>query len=392
MSDADFVLAHAAHPDWRTALDDALRQLRRGLAARGEAAPPCTLGWCYPTESCAVHAEAVLATLQRELPGVSWVGTSGIGVLATGTEYFGRPALVLMLAPLPRDSFRLFSGLQPLPATPAADFTAHAALVHADAATPDLQELLPELADRTETGYLFGGLSSGEHRTVQIADHVLTGGLSGIAFGAEVELVSRVTQGCQPIGPARTITHAERNFVIALDSHPALECALRDLGFADDPDEDEVLEALSATLAGLSAGRDDVPHADGQFGTDTLVRHVIGVDLQHGVLAIAEEIAPGARLAFCRRDPVAARADLQRIARELRDEAAARPGRRIAGAVYASCTGRGGPHFGAPHAEMQALREVLGDVPVAGFFAAGEIARDRLYGYTGVLTAFLARD
>lgn len=392
MSDADFVLGHAAHPDWRSALDDGLRQLRRGLDSRGKAAPPCTLGWCYLTEGCASHAEAVLATLQREFPGVSWVGTSGIGVLATGTEYFGLPALVLMLAPLARDSFRLFSGLQPLPAVPTGGFAAHTALVHADAATPDLQELLPELADRTETGYLFGGLASGEHRAVQIADSVLTGGLSGVAFGADVELVSRVTQGCQPIGPARVVTRAERNFVIALDSHPALECALADLGLDDGADDDEVLEALSATLVGLSDGHDDVPHAAGQFGTDTLVRHVIGVDLQHGVLAIADDIAPGARLAFCRRNPVAARADLQRIAREIRDEAAERPGRHLAGALYASCTGRGGPHFGAPHAEMRALREVLGDLPVAGFFAAGEIARDRLYGYTGVLTAFLARD
>lgn len=391
MTAANFVLAQAAHHDWNTALQDCLAQLRAGLAARPDGAAPCNVGWCYLTEPCVAHAERILGTLQREVPGVSWVGTSGIGVLATGTEYFGLPALVLMLAPLPRDGFRLFSGLQPLPSMPARDFIAHTALVHADPATPDLQELLPELADRTETGYLFGGLSSGERRSVQIADHVLTGGLSGIAFGPEVELVSRVTQGCQPIGPARTITRAERNFVIALDGHPALDCARRDLGLDADGDDDELVDALSTTLAGLSQAHDDAPHAEGQFGTDTLVRHVIGVDLQHGVLAIAEEIVPGARLAFCRRNAQAARADLQRIASELRTEAAARPGRRIAGALYASCTGRGGPHFGAPHAEMQALREVLGDVPVAGFFAAGEVARDRLYGYTGVLTAFLAR-
>lgn len=53
-----------------------------------------------------------------------------------------------------------------------------------------------------------------------------------------------------------------------------------------------------------------------------------------------------------------------------------------------SCSDRGGRHFGAPGAELQILRRALGDVPVAGFFASGEIATRWLYGYTGVLTVF----
>jgi len=55
-----------------------------------------------------------------------------------------------------------------------------------------------------------------------------------------------------------------------------------------------------------------------------------------------------------------------------------------------SCSGRGGPHFGRRHAELQTVRGALGDVPLAGFFAGGEIARHHLYGYTGVLTVFTA--
>jgi hypothetical protein len=52
-------------------------------------------------------------------------------VAASGIEYIDEPALVLMVAPLPRESFRLFSGLQPLPAT-SSGFVAHTALVHAE--------------------------------------------------------------------------------------------------------------------------------------------------------------------------------------------------------------------------------------------------------------------
>jgi hypothetical protein len=60
----------------------------------------------------------------------------------------------------------------------------------------------------------------------------------------------------------------------------------------------------------------------------------------------------------------------------------------IAGAIYISCTGRGGPHFGSASAEMQIVRHALGDVPLIGFFAGGEIAHKHLYAYTGVLTVF----
>ena len=41
-----------------------------------------------------------------------------------------------------------------------------------------------------------------------------------------------------------------------------------------------------------------------------------------------------------------------------------------------------------PGAELQIVRRALGDVPLVGFFAGGEIARNHLYGYTGVLTVF----
>ena len=70
-------------------------------------------------------------------------------------------------------------------------------------------------------------------------------------------------------------------------------------------------------------------------------------------------------------------------------EAAPHPARGIAGAIYVSCTGRGGPHFGGASAELQIIRRALGDVPLVGFFAAGEIAHDHLYAYTGVLTVFM---
>ncbi len=237
----------------------------------------------------------------------------------------------------------------------------------------------------------------------QIAEGVLQGGLSGVAFSRDVTLVSRVTQGCQPIGPMRRITACERNLVTALDAEPALACLLRDTGISlDEPQR--AMRTLRGTLVGLSEPREALLARGGQFGADTRVRHLIGLDPgQHGV-AVADSVEPGMQLAFCQRDVQAARRDLVRICTEIRDElapepalalaaadeaSAADPLARMAGAIYISCAGRGGPHFGAPSAELQIVRRALGDVPLVGFFAGGEIGHHHLYGYTGVLTVFV---
>lgn len=387
-----FLQGHASHADWRVALDRSQKQIQTQIEAtsalKGEAIP-FTLGWCYLSDYYAEQAEAILDQLRLRLPGVDWVGTTAVGVSVSGVEYMDEPAIVLMVAPLPRESFRLFSGRNPLPAA-SSGFVAHTALVHADGSAPDLQELIMELSARTATGYLFGGLSSARNRPLHVANGVLTGGLSGVAFGPEVSLVSRVTQGCQPIGPVRQITAAERNVVISLDGQPALDCVLQDLGLRRDAPDDDLAQALSVTLVGLINKAEDVPTRPGQFGAETAVRHVLAADRQHQVLAVADLIEPGMRLAFCTRDAQAAQRDLVRITTEIREEVESGAGRTMAGALYVSCSGRGGAHFGARHAELQTVRKALGEVPLVGFFAGGEIARHHLYGYTGVLTVFTA--
>ena len=77
-------------------------------------AGPLTLGFVYFTDHYARHAEALLAALRARWPGVSWVGCVGVGVAASGVEYFDEPALVLMLAALPAGRFEVFSGARKL--------------------------------------------------------------------------------------------------------------------------------------------------------------------------------------------------------------------------------------------------------------------------------------
>lgn len=396
-----FFSAHATHADWRQALASCVQQVvrQRVLSESGTApasahpTPPFTLGFCYLADRHGEAASAICEALSREWPGVEWVGTVGVGVAADGVEHFDEPALSLLLCTLPADDFRVFSGRRPL--HDGAGFHPHTALVHADGRTPDLGELLDELSQRVATGYLFGGVASSRSRTLHIAGEVLEGGLSGVAFNERVQLMSRVTQGCQPIGPARRITACDRNLVTSLDGHPPLHWLLQDLGLPADEPLPRLAMRLGQTLAGLSEPGEDTLARPGQFGTDVRVRHLVGLEPNRGYLSVAEQVHPGMLLTFCVRHADAARRDLVRIATELRelaegDPESGQPPRRMAGALYVSCAGRGGPHFGAAHAELQALRHALGEVPLVGFFAGGEIARNHLYGYTGVLTVFTA--
>ena len=377
-----FNFAHATHSDWRIALGKCWPQIQEQIDASSTSP---TLGWCYFTDHYTADAGAILDALCQRWPKVQWVGTIAVGVAAGPVEYIDEPAIVMMLCDLPSESFRLFSGTDPRQSD-SADFEAFTALVHADGGTPNLAAQIKDLSGKTTTGFLFGGLSSGRTQMLHFSGEMHVAGLSGVAFSPEVPMLSRVTQGCQPIGPPRTVTRSEENYLVSLDDARALDCAMSDLGLSEDISDDDLRQELAETLVGIIATGEDVPKQAGQFGTDTEVRHLMGVGRSSGLLAVAEKLIPGMRLAFCTRNVEAAKRDVLRIIDEIHAEC--RNGQRMSGALYISCSGRGGPHFGEPHAEFQLVSQSLGDVPLIGFFAGGEIARHHLYGYTGVLTVF----
>jgi small ligand-binding sensory domain FIST len=407
-----FLHAHATHPLPELAVEIAWAQ----LSAQGVESMAPTLGWCYLTDELAHGAEDVLQALRQRMPGVSWVGAVGSGVLATGVEYMDEPALAVMVCNLPESAFRLFHGRRPLPTrsarsapslTAAGGWHAQFAQVHADARSPELAELIAELARRTESGQLFGGLSAGQHGSPHLAwaadeppaeaggSHgVWHGGLSGVAFSERVRLVSRISQGCSRVGPRRAITRADRNVVYELDGQPALTCLLRDLGvtatISAEGWQREALPKVRATLAGLSDAHTTWTDHGTQLGADTRVRHLVGIDPSRQGVALADSVEVGMQLEFCQRQQHAARQDLVRICAEIREEfdPENEPRSEAVAAVYISCAGRGGEHLGGLNAEMELLSHALGNLPVVGFFAGGEIAGHHLHGYSGVLTVF----
>jgi small ligand-binding sensory domain FIST len=343
-----------------------------------------TLGIIYISEPAA----PMLGSLVRELAAgtgiASWVGGVGLGVCAAGQEVYDRPAVAVMTAAVPSDSFRLFGATD----DPAKDLPRqHArwietaqptlALVHADPRCTDLMQAAIDTASASGA-FLVGGLVS--HRCAAPlvaggagADALGKAGISGLLLDPEVAVATALTQGCVPIGPVRRVDEARDNVVMAIDGRPALSVFYDDIG----PDLARDPRALGGIIfAGLP-----VPGSD---TGDYLVRNLLAIDPRQGWIVLGAEVAPGEPILFCRRDPDSARADLVRMLKQLAGRLSGPP----KAGIYVSCIARGVALFGEPGVETDLIRETLGDFPLIGFFANGEISRDRLYGHTGVLTLF----
>jgi small ligand-binding sensory domain FIST len=361
---------HAGAPDWRDAAHACLEQLGSGDA---------TLGFLYLTDVLADHAADILEWFKEKTGVAHWTGAAGIGVCATGREYLDEPALAVMLGDIEPGTFRVFSGMEApgqvdRSSLKCGNTPANFAIVHADPGNREIGDLVAKLAERVESGFLVGGLTSSRRQNVQIADGVVEGGVSGVSFTDAVTVATRLTQGCSPIGPKHAITTCQRNVIVTLDGQPALDVFKQDIG-------ETLARDLNRVGGHVFAG---LPIAGSDTG-DYLVRNLVGIDTTHKLIAIGDIVEAGASVMFCRRDRTTAREDMTRMLDSIRQGLYTQP----RGGVYYSCLGRGASLFGPDSQELKMIRDGLGDFPLVGFFCNGEISHNRLYGYTGVLTLFL---
>jgi small ligand-binding sensory domain FIST len=372
-TDAPFLAAHASGENWGDAAAKTVLALERITAAH-------RLGFLYVTDAVANDLNDIAIFLRQTTGVPHWVGTVGFGVCGTGTEYFDEPAMAVLVTPVSESAFRIFSGVTndtgPIRDARAGWVdTPPLAIVHADPRNENVPALIARMAAETD-GFLVGGLTAARDTFPQLADSVEEGGLSGVMLSLEaVPVQSGLTQGCSPIGRVHEITSAESNVLIAIDDRPALEVFKDDIG--------EVLARDLRRVAGYIYAA--LPVSGSDTG-DYMVRNLTGIDPDTGAIAIGDTVAAGERIMFCRRDHDSAVEDMRRMLGDLRKRAGASA---IRGGLYFSCCARGPNQFGGDSAELRLIREELGEFPLAGFFANGEISNNRLYGYTGVLTLFL---
>lgn len=376
-SNSDFRSGIAASEDWQKAVAEVLVQL-------GEPTAEHRLGIVYVTHHFASSLQQIEVFLRQTTGVPQWVGVSGHGVLGGVSEHFDEPAISAMLLPLDETGFRVFNGVTD-DADPAVNGASEwleqavmpLVVIHADPSNELLSPLIEDMALETG-GFLFGGLgaASGAGSSVVSDREPSDTELSGVMISpAAVEIATGLSQGCTPIGPVRTITSGEDNVIFQIDERPALDVLKEDIG-----------ELLARDLQKIGGYIFAALPIEGSDTGDYLVRNMIGVDPQHGVIAIGAAVESGARILFCRRDPKAAMEDMNRMLLDIKKRVDGRP---IKGGIYISCAARGPNQFPKDCTETHMIEQALGSFPLVGFFANGEISRDRLYAYTGVLALFL---
>jgi small ligand-binding sensory domain FIST len=247
-------------------------------------------------------------------------------------------------------------------------------------------DLLAHLNRHVRGAVVMGGMASGglaQRGSLLFLDGaVLTGGAVGAHLpGAAVR--SLVAQGCRPVGDPYTVTRADGNLIFELGGRPPL-ARLREMA-ATLPVRDTELLAAGPHL-GLVI--DEYQSEEARQG-DFLVRGIVGADPASGAMAVAGDVEVGQTVQFHVRDARSADEDLRRV---LEREAGQLGGRPPAGALLFTCTGRGSNLFPGPDHDAGLLAELLGQIPVAGFFCDGELGpvggQNFLHAYTASIALF----
>lgn len=355
----------------------------------------------------AASEDLIRAVRERLNPGCV-IGLSAESVLAGATELERMPGVSLLAARLPGVTLHPFTSddIPPLDADPsqvsdrlieglglAGDLRGVMMLM--DPFSAPVVRLLPTLnAALAQCGApkapIIGGMasaarSSGGNVLVQ-GGRFINAGLVGVAFKGGITIDAVVSQGCRGFGPTMLITKARGNIIFELGGRPALG-AVREVIDAMSPEERKLLEG------GLFLGRVINEYKE-RFGRDDfLVRSVVGVDEKSGAIAVGDLVRVGQTVRPHLRDARSADEDLSLLldAQQLR----ARP----AGALCITCNGRGTRLFESPNHDAAAFTRAFGPVPagedmakggqfidpaheqaagpdpvpLAGFFAAGEI-------------------
>ncbi len=368
-----FRLAIARDQSARELVNDCLRQI-------GNVQGKFQLGFIYASDTLCNDLVNIVGRLKQETSISNWVGTVGIGLCSTAAEYYDVAALVVMLADIETSDFAIVGAdglsedrLLEQVSSYCKEESPHVGIIHGDPSNPATPNLIEKISETVPAAYLVGGLTSSNFHNHQIANEVISGGLSGIFFSPKIKTVIGHTQGCAPLDRRHVITKAERNLLIELDHRPALDVFRENIG--------EVMAKDLNKVAGYIFAGLPIPYSD---TGDYLVRNIIGLDESKKIIAVGDYLYEGGKFMFCRRDGNSAREDMLRMLRTMKLRMSARP----RGGVYYTCLGRGRHQFGEDSEELKMIRQELGDFPLVGFFANGEIFHSRLYGYTGVLTLF----
>lgn len=221
----------------------------------------------------------------------------------------------------------------------------------ADPYSTPLVRLLPALNRARDTAGargapIIGGLASAARRAgdniLAIDDRITDRGVVGVALKGRLRIDTVVSQGCRGFGPPMLITKARGNIIFEIGGRPALQVAQQHIA--------ELPEAERSLLSGgLFIGR-AVNEYKERFGRDDFLnRGVVNVDQTSGAIAVADLVRTGQTIRFHLRDAKSASDDLALLldGQKLHE--------RPAGAFIITCNGRGTRLFERPHHDAFAV-------------------------------------
>jgi small ligand-binding sensory domain FIST len=367
--------------------------------ARGHLETAPDLAVLFATHHHAAEFGSLAAQACDLLETESLIGCAAEAVAGVGREVEDEPAIALWLATLPNATLRpmhldfqrtpeggVFAGWpddlpEPWPEGSALLLIGEPFSFPADVLLARLNE------DRAETlvfgGMASGGMAPGRNRLF-LGRCSLDEGAAAVLLSGGVHVRSVVSQGCRPIGKPFVVTSAERNLVFELGGKPALE-RFHEV-YQELPTRDRELVSQ-----GLHLGRVVSEYQDHFEQGDFLVRNVVGADRESGTIAIGDWLRRGQTVQFHVRDAETADGELNHLLAQV-----ARSHGQPQAALLFTCNGRGTRLFPRPHHDAAAIQRALGEIPLAGFFAQGEIGpvggKSFLHGLTASIALFERAD
>lgn len=364
------------------------------------------------TDLCAVFVshhyggaiEALGQRLKRATGARVVVGCTGESIIGGDREVEDEPALSIWCAVLPGTELRPFevqakateereldfSGLPDV-----RDIAKASILILGDPYSFPMHEYLKLLNDAFPGVPAVGGMASGgmgPGQNLLITDHGLfAGGAIGVVLEGGVEVRSVVSQGCRPVGQPWVVTACDEHFIQKLGGKHGLEVLMETVKSLDDRDR-QLFQRQP--FLGVAI---DVTKSKFERG-DFLVRNIRGVSQDNKSFAITDVPRRGQTIQFLVRDAASATEDLTQLMNTqgggaLESDSSA----SSAGALLFSCNGRGTRMFPSANHDIGCVRAGLDkSIPVAGFFAMGEVGpvggRNFLHGYTASVAVFRPRE
>jgi small ligand-binding sensory domain FIST len=342
--------------------------------------------------------ETIAPAIQRALGPRVILGCSGGGVVGDGREVEHAPALTITAAILPDVTLTPFrvadSSLPDLDVSPrhwhqlagVAPADQPQFILLADPFSIRIENLLMGLDYAFPKSMKVGGLASGAAQPGENALFFNTvcyrSGAIGLALTGNIALDTLVAQGCRPIGKPMRVTRCDRNILMELEGEPPLNI-LRDLYTSLDSRDQGLLQ--NALFLGLVMDPMKSHFTQGDF----LIRNIVGLDTEKGILAVGALLREGQLVQFHLRDKQTSADDLDQVLSTYLTKAGHD---QVAGALLFSCLGRGEYLYGKASHDTRLFHQKMGSIPIGGFFCNGEIGpvggSTYLHGYTSCFALF----